>query len=447
LNPPELSLERLLPKKDERRLSLAGWFLCLLSGSFVLQPLDLRIPGGIPVSGVLIFCFVLICLGSLAITLLSRQCSSSVWPRILLTGTLAVCVVFAVWLWVEWLDAREIKNGLAMAVYLAFFGFVVSTRWDVRDLAAAWYSLLVATLVICLVGAWRFVNGYHGPSSEYTGGLIANLMGGYPVYFGVSYTPSTRNSDFLYVVTPLMFSLAFLSRTAKANGRWLLTTLAACFPVALSLCRSGWLAVAAAFFFLFARHLRFLMIATIVALVVLVTGSVSESTGGRLVRNVYASALSLVDPDTAVLVAGGSGVGNYSNAERTRMLREGIALLLENPLGSGAVLISEGASPNTQLRAVHYENFYLDLAVMFGICAPALIATILILPVIRSVRSAREERPVLFSLGAAFCILLGVYCLFNSVMDFAFFWYLAAISAATVSAFGASDQAPDLAKA
>ena len=440
-------MENLLPQNNSNRLSLTGCFLCVISGSFVLQPLDLRIPSGIPFSGVLMCLFILMCIVSVAIAVLGKRCRSSTWPEINLTGSLAVCVFFSVWLSVEWLDSLEIRNGFAMAVYLVFFGLVVSTLWSLGDLTAAWYSLLVATLIISSVGAWRFVNGYHGPASEYTGGLVANLSGGYPVYFGVSYTPSTRNSDVLYVATPLLFSLACFSHNVRSNVRWALLAVPASIPVVLSLSRGGWLAIAAAFLFLFAKHLRFLFLTIIFGLGVLAAGSISEGPSGRLVRGVYSGALSLIDPDSAVVAAGGSNIANYSNAERTHILRQGIEALLAKPFGSGAVLISEGGSADMHLRVVHHENFYLDLGVMFGVFAPALIATVLILPVIRSIRLAQRECPGLFWVGAAFCIFLAVYCLFNSVMDFSFFWYLAAISAATVSAFALDDQASDGAKA
>jgi len=210
-------------------------------------------------------------------------------------------------------------------------------------------------------------------------------------------------------------------------------------PVVLSFCRSGWLALAmgAGGLVLKCRKPRLMwaLLGTATAVVFIL----NLSLGGKLVPRLYEKAVSIVFPHAAVANAEQANriAETYSNAKRIELLQEGLGQFLARPYGSGSALASDAFG--SESRPVHFENFFLDLFVVFGVFALPLVVILFIAPLVHTLRLPDKDSWIFSSMGVGCSLFLPVYCLFNSVMDFAFFWYLAAISAATVQAATPSD--------
>ena len=408
--------------------------LGLIGASFFLQPLDVRLPGGLPLAGSLICVYVLFSMPMIATTIFWPGGKGRWWPNMRMSSSFVLCVMAALWLVVDWRLNHGVAQGLAMAVFLLFLGIVCVTPWQKNQLALSWLTSLVACSLLVLVGLWRFLFGYHGEGTEYVGNFWRFLKEGYFPYFGISYTPSTRNADFLYLFLPFLFCLCLCLHATRMTVGKTAAVLLSLLPVVLSFCRGGWLALALGTggLVLKCRKPRlmwaFLVTATAVVFIL------NLSLGGKLVPRLYEKAVSIVLPHAAAANAEQSNrtAETYSNAKRIQLLQEGLGQFLARPFGSGSTQASDAFG--SESRPVHFENFFVDLFVVFGVFAFPLVVILFIAPLVHALRLPDGDSWIFSSMGVGCSMFLPVYCLFNSVMDFAFFWYLAALSDATVQA-------------
>lgn len=414
------------------KIGLAAVLISLLGASFLLQPLQVRLPGGVPFAGSLMAGYVVLTCLAVAATWVRPSGTRAWWPIPRFSWTLAISIVASAWLALDWVLGDGVANGLAMAVYLLFFGGFCSTAWEKNQLAIMWGSSLTACFLLVGIGLWRFIFGYQGEGTEYEGPVWRYLKEDYFPYFGISYTRSTRNSDFLYLFPPLFFFLCRLVHAPRVKLRTLAAVLLLMVPTALSFCRSGWLAGAmgAGSIFIYQKKIRVLAKLFVAVAVLLI--ALNFVLSDKLFSNLHERVASMVSlkPGHFPADVAMATMKISSNEERISLLQMGIRQFWARPLGSGATLLSEDRMVKT--RPVHFENFYLDLLVVFGVFAIPVILVLFGQPLMQAKHLCKKDPWIFSSMGLAGSIFLPVYCLFNSVMDFAFFWFLAALSSASV---------------
>ena len=336
-------------------------------------------------------------------------------------------LVYSAWLGFDWLFSERSGNGIDMAAYLVFLSMFTAIRWNTTELTSIWGGVILSSLVLTAIGLARYIFGYHGAESEHSAGALTALAGGHYVYFGISYTPSTRNSDFLYLTVPFLAAITWFT---MAPSRWLAPLAAlvlAGLPIFLSNSRSGWIATGVAVFLVFRKYFRVWILLILIPVAFLSAEFLGIPAVTMVLNQSKAVVMSLVSPAQAAAEI--SNEGAFSNDDRVDLVRQGVLEVIKAPLGSGAMVnFGKHYCP----RVVHFENFYLDLLVVFGILGVGCVFLLFGMPLLYHQKCAGSKMPGLYSLALSSFTMLVIMSAFNSVMDFAFFWFLLALSTVTI---------------
>ena len=288
-------------------------------------------------------------------------------------------------------------------------------------------GVILSSLILTAFGVARYVFGYYGAESEHSAGAFTALAGGHYVYFGISYTPSTRNSDFLYFTVPFLAAITWFVMSHARCLAPLAALVLAGLPILLSNSRSGWIATGVAAFLVFRKHIRMWMLLALLPLTFLSAEVLGIPAVTMVLNQSKAVVMSLVSPAQAAAEI--TNAGAFSNDDRIDLVRQGVLEIIKAPLGTGTMI---NFGRHYEPRVVHFENFYLDLLVMFGILGVGCVFLLFGMPLIYHQKCAGSKMPGLYSLALSSFAMLVIMSAFNSVMDFAFFWFLLALSTATI---------------
>lgn len=370
------------------------WALCCVCGSFFLQPLNIR-PMGVPVSLVLMV--------GLAFFLALRRPAADVGEVI------AFFPVFAILFVHDFLIEEQIRSLIFMLLILCVRFLRVDL--DFFRVGKVFDLLGYVCLLLTFVGIYRYHLGYDVQGSENVGGIGEGVVKYF--YMGISYLPSTRNSDVIYFAVAY---LVFLSRAANAPRASKLDPifcLVALYAVLMSLSRGAWLSVLVASVVAlgFKRFWSiFLPIVTFASLFISVFYP-------EVLQLFLAGVLSLVSSGAANELV--TGFYKYSNDDRLYIYVRSLQDFMNQPFGHGVSFVPSYAHL-TGAKSVHSENIYLDFLLALGVFSlPLFWAIFRWFSRLGFVPDSHLKRLV-FSLA----VFLLFFHLFNSGMDFVFGWFL-----------------------
>lgn len=389
-------------QQSETQRAISHAECCLLVGlaaSFIFQPLDIRIFG---YSASVVIMVLTVVLGVIA------------RPHIVTLQKMAISLVpIAILVILDFLIKGDIiaANLIIMLAFITIYYDQIIPR---KYLDLIWSTAGFVCLALTLVGAYRFAFGYEAVKSE-------NITGFYQavnqyVYFGISYLPSTRNSDAIYFACG---ALIFLWRFSKAprfvswNMLWFFIT--AC-GVALSLSRGIWIAVILAIALSYRPARLGKLLPAVIALIFCVSIVQSE-----FIFSLMKNALVSIFDDKSANI-GVNGYYTFSNQIRTEIYERAIKDFLSFPLGHGVSYLPSYA-PLTGAKRVHSENLYLDFLIVFGIFAIPYFWKFIDL-IIRT----RVNIGPYSHLAQSMALMIAIYLMFNGGMDFAFLWFLLAMT-------------------
>jgi hypothetical protein len=381
-------------------LSHAECFLLVgLAASFIFQPLNIRVFGYS--ASVIIMTFIVI-LGAI-----SR-------PHILTVQKIAISLVpIAILVIYDF-----IINGDVIAANLIIMLLFITLYYDQivpqKYLKIIWSTAGFVCLALTLVGAYRFGFGYEAAKSENVSGFY-EAVNQY-VYFGISYLPSTRNSDALYFACgALIFLWRFSESPRFISWNMLGFFITAC-GVALSLSRGIWIAVllAIALSYRPARLGKLLP----AAIAIVFCASIIQS---EFIFSLMKNALVSIFDDKAANI-GVNGYYTFSNQIREEIYVRAIRDFLSFPLGHGVSYLPSYA-PLTGAKRVHSENLYLDFMIVFGVFAlPYFWKVISLIVQTRTIIGPYAK------LVQSMALMIAIYLMFNGGMDFAFLWFILAMT-------------------
>lgn len=378
-----------------QQVALSHVALCIIAATFVLQPLNLR-PYGLPVSLVLIAIFAAVA------ALKEGRLSFS-------RDVLFFAPIFIILFVVDFLVAGQTRS-LVFLILIIFVRFC-GASFSGKQLSDTLFIVGLVCFFVSLVGVYRYHFGYDIQDSENPSG-ISQEFAGYS-YMGISYLPSTRNSDAIYFAVGFII---FLHRGVCGASFRALNITAAIFlfyAVLMSLSRGVWLAVLCASIALLGwRRVVLILLPVSVLALILVFLSNPFVFGLALV-----AVLSLFDAGGANELV--SGFYKYSNEDRFFIYSAAVSDFIANPFGYG-VNFSPSYARHTGAKSVHSENIYLDFLLILGVfSAPIFIS------IIRGFRGlfligCKQLRGLAVSLAT----FLLVFHVFNSGIDFVFVWFL-----------------------
>jgi O-antigen ligase len=400
---------------------LAVIFLLSL-GSYPIEDLRLNIFGLLVPAPSLILALILITLIHHALVMRRNDVLSSVDPKlvalsVLLGGLLTMSTIGAGA--VSRCDAATLDN-LKWIPYIIGFPLlaVILSRLS-RN--AMWSALLVACSIAVVLGYYRFLfleGGVH----------VEHLLG----YWGIRYTPATRNSDVLYPLVAAILS-AGLIRNASSQGMRAILTLSAILSitaVVLTQSRSGWIALLVAAVMMYwtvFRPLRsekggavWILLAIVVPLVIV--ASLQEQYADLLLSR--AKTILGVEQE----------VGEASNVERMERYTSVVTVMASNPLGIGVGNFS-CAVGEIDREVKHAENAYLTLTMEGGWVAGVSFVAILLYLFQRLRKQAQNSHAPdgqVDGMSITLLVSLAVYFLFNDEVNSLFVWSLLAVVASVV---------------
>jgi O-antigen ligase len=400
---------------------LAVIFLLSL-GSYPIEDLRLNIFGLLVPAPSLILALILIILIHHALVMRRNDVLSSVDPKlvalsVLLGGLLTMSTIGAGA--VSRCDAATLDN-LKWIPYIIGFPLlaVILSRLSQN---AMWSALLVACSIAVVLGYYRFLfleGGVH----------VEHLLG----YWGIRYTPATRNSDVLYPLVAAILS-AGLIRNASSQGMRAILTLSAILSitaVVLTQSRSGWIALLVAAVMMYwtvFRPLRsekggavWILLAIVVPLVIV--ASLQEQYADLLLSR--AKTILGVEQE----------VGEASNVERMERYTSVVTVMASNPLGIGVGNFS-CAVGEIDREVKHAENAYLTLTMEGGWVAGVSFVAILLYLFQRLRKQAQNSHAPdgqVDGMSITLLVSLAVYFLFNDEVNSLFVWSLLAVVASVV---------------
>jgi hypothetical protein len=370
----------------------------------------------VPVSS-LIFALILITLTHHALVMRRYDVLSSVDPKlvslsVLLGGLLTMSTVGAGAM--SKCDTATLDN-LKWIPYIFGLPFMAAILSRLSE-RALWSALLVACMVTVMLGYYRFV------STE--GGILAEHLLG---YWGIRYTPSTRNSDVLYPLVAAILSAGLITNASSQRMRAILTLAASLSitAVVLTQSRSGWIALlvaAVTMYWMAFRPLRsenggivWVLLAIVVPLVIVVT--LPEQYSDLLLSRVK------------TIFGVEQEVGVASNVERMERYASVVTVIASNPLGIGVGNFS-CAVGEIDREIKHAENAYLTLTMEGGWVAGMSFVAIL-LYLFQRLRKQEQNRRTsggqVSGIPATLLVALAAYFLFNDEVNSLFVWSLLSV--------------------
>lgn len=333
----------------------------------------------------------------------------------------------------------EIRFG-SYLILLIFLALNFSRSLDTKQSEKLWNAIGFVCLALTIIGIYRFVFGY-SPSEqvlqEYAQGTRSENEEGaldavyQYVYLGISYLPSTRNSDAFYFGVA---ALVFLSRiqSKSAQRPWQSAIFVGCFiisslAVAFSLSRGVWISAALAVALVYGLRTSFSLASGAAGVLVVASVVIDgfDPSNNFVVSLLSTGFQSIFDPDGANLSV--DGFYTYSNDTRAEIYRLALIDILAAPFGNG-VLFTPSYGILTGAQTVHSENVYLDILIISGVFGLFLIATFL--RKCFQVYQFRHDTP---PVGTSLLLFCAFYSLFNSGIDFAPLWLVATVSILTVN--------------
>jgi hypothetical protein len=374
------------------------WLFYAIALAFLTQPTDFRI---LSYSVPMILILLLIVVG-----LFKRPGMLTLQKLLVILPATGILIIN------DFLSKGEPRS----AIYFSLLVFVTlySTRYvNSRTLSKIWSVVAATCFILTLIGAYRFVNGFQAEQSENLGGFVGRAQ--QYVYFGISYLPSTRNSDALYfAVGAAIFLWRILStgRQSVLNYFGLAVTLGGS---VMSLSRGVWVALLVGVLAAYGvrRSLKAIVPLAVPAIAVLAVY------GGPILELLENAVLSLIDVDAANTNV--RGFYTYSNDSRIFIYKSAVFDFLSSPFGNGVAFLPS-YSEVTGATSVHSENLYLDILLTLGVFGIPLI-WLFIVKILQAFSLRRHD----VGLGVLIGVLLGVYGLFNGGIDFVFFWYVLAL--------------------
>ena len=386
-------------------------------GSYPIEDLRLDIFGLLVPAPSLIFALILITLSHHALVMRRYDVLSSVDPKlvalsVLLGGLLMMSTIGAEA--VSRCDAATFDN-LKWIPYIIGFPLLAAilSRLSERTM---WSALLVACMITVILGYYRFMFLEGGIQAEH-------LLG----YWGIRYTPATRNSDVLYPLVAAILS-AGLIRNAKSQMTRAILALAASISitaVVLTQSRSGWIALLMAVVTMYwtaFRPLRsekwsivWVLLATVVPLVIV--ASLSEQYSDLLLSR--AKTIFVIEQEA----------GEASNVERMERYSSVVTVMASNPLGIGIGNFS-CAVREIDREIKHAENAYLTLTIEGGwIAGMSFVAILLYLfqRLRKREQNSHASNGQVSGIPEMLLVALAAYFLFNDEVNSLFVWSLLAV--------------------
>jgi hypothetical protein len=385
------------PKQTRRKVisQIECWLILATALAFVTQPLNIRLAGyGIPVILILL---------TMTAGIISR-------PKIFSPKKLAIIAIpIGILLVMDFLLKGQFRSANFL-VLLLFATLYSDQKLPDRYIDRVWAAIGVICLILTIFGAYRFLVGYQGEKSQNVGGFY-DVVNQY-VYFGISYLPSTRNSDALYFGAGALVFLWRFSKNPRFMSLDLLGFLITAGGAALSLSRGIWVALFLAV--LLSYDLK--RISKIIPTTLVLAIGLALIGNEFLISLMKNALISLFDEGSANVNV--SGYYTYSNRLRIETYAAAIGDFISYPFGHGVSFVpSYGVF--TGATSVASENLYLDFLIVFGVFAlPFFWQGWMLI-----VRTRRNTGPYA-SLIRSIAILLALYTMFNGGMDFAFFWFL-----------------------
>ncbi len=228
------------------------------------------------------------------------------------------------------------------------------------------YGLEKIYRVLILTGICLTLYGYYGYVSQNVGTETqSDVWLNYSRYFGIHYTPSTRNSDAHFIAIPLvlLFSKIFYARRIKLKIFDTLVFLLLFTALVLSFSRSAWVAFLISTSYLILRKKGLKKYVKILLLVPsLLFIGYTALRYFEMGRYFVGKILSLIDSEKTK---------NYlmeitSNRDRGLLLKNGVKLFFDNPFGVGLDNIRYHEFHNSARIPYHVENNYLNVLIELG---------------------------------------------------------------------------------
>lgn len=356
-------------------------------------------------------------LAALAGLLLTSRYGSADRPPV---ARLGLFVFAAAYLSSVAVSALEHSPPINAAYPIVFAVLAIRRPAAIREFVVGFFA---GTMLLVLLGWYRFVTGEGGTPSEHALG-----------YWGIKYTLATRNSDALAPLLGMVGAVFVLSRRTAAGARQRrfigILALVLCVPaLALTYSRSAWLAAAA--FLVLAHHgdLRRLVKA---ALIVAVMGL------GLLVAvNAFAPELVQSIADLAALAERLRSIYDpsvdSSNDERRRLLTYAVELGWSHPLAGAGIgqfncCYGEFGYPDLK-AALHPENLFFHLWAENGIaCALGLVIAV------ASAALDRRPAPEASRLARAVLVTMVIWLQFNSELPSLLVWIVLGLAWSSATA-------------
>ena len=395
---------------------LTVMFLLIL-GSYPIEDLrldtfDLLVP-----APSLIFALILITLTHHALVMRRNDVLFSVDPKlialsVLLGGLLTMSTIGAGA--VSRCDAVTFDN-LKWIPYIIGFPLLATILSRLSE-RVMWIALLVACMITVILGYYRFVFLEGGIQAEH-------LLG----YWGIRYTPATRNSDVLYPLVAAILSVGLISNASSQTIRALLTITASLSitAVVLTQSRSGWIALlvaAVTMYWTAFRPLRSKKVSIVWPLLAIVVPLV-------IVTSLPEQYSDLLLSRAKTILGVEQEVGEASNVERMERYTSVVRVMASNPLGIGVGNFS-CAVGETDIEVKHAENAYLTLTIEGGwVAGMSFIAILLYLfqRLRKQEQSRRTSGGQVGGIPETLLVALATYFLFNDEVNSLFVWSLLSV--------------------
>lgn len=342
------------------RRALHGLLLILMGLSVVAFPFEWFRIRGIPLY--VFFISLLIVLSSLKA--LRKGTTGCLDLKLL---TLAVWAVLTSVLLTSFGSVKiDLKDIGTVAVYCLMCICLV-VYFDTKDAARQALTVIVVSCgVLGLYGYYGFFTGHIGVETQ------TDVWRYYARYWGVHYSPSTRNADVHFMVIPLLLSLGLPANIVRSNRLGFLlrhvSVLFFALAIVLSFSRGAWIsAVGAIAFFEHCRNKYRMITVNQVATRCLV----AALTAGVVIFVMIKMNLLSYFVGKVISIFSTDGSRTYlveetSNASRLRIIAVSIRIIFSTWFGVGLDNFRYYASKYS-LMINHAENFYLNVWAELGI--------------------------------------------------------------------------------
>ncbi|HCJ66448.1 MAG TPA: hypothetical protein DHV62_03775, partial [Elusimicrobia bacterium] len=263
-----------------------------------------------------------------------------------------------------------VKERIAkLIIFLSFPILFTNVIRDNKSLKTCLWSLVTVGIILGVYGFYGYFTGNIGEDTQKAWWWT------YARYYGIHYTPSTRNSDIYYIVIPLIITLVFLSFANLKSTviKAFLTGLSLMFFIGLllSFSRGGWVStIITIFIFLLIfwkkrniylrKNLRMWLIIILVPLFFIISNKVLNYFG--MANYFIGKAITIFRPAEASYYL----QEKDSFDERIELFKITLDIVISNPLGVGPDNLRY-IYPSYFIGAQHPESNYLHVLAENGI--------------------------------------------------------------------------------